>query len=51
MQDTLVWVRRRLEEIVVIRDRCWTYAEHVEYGDLCTAELWLLERDQQQVAS
>jgi hypothetical protein len=50
MHDTLEWVRGRLEQLVAARDRGWSYAEHVEYRDLCAAEVWLLGREEHSVA-
>ncbi len=47
MPQTLDWVRNRLEELVVLRDRGWTSAEYIEYRDLCAAEVWLLSHRNQ----
>ncbi len=49
MPETLEWVRNRLEELVVERDRGWTSADYIEYRDLCAAEVWLL-RHRDEVA-
>ncbi len=44
MQETLEWVRDRLETLVDRRWQDWSDVDAEEYADLCEAEKWLLRR-------